>query len=643
MNMRKISIIPEPQEIILKQGQFVVDNRCKITVACSSKNLKENKFSAELLRDELKKIAGVDIPVKIKRRQVKNNRQAIFLTGRQVDCPWNTMKKASAITGEEEYLLEVTEKWVGIVSQHCRGLFYGVQTLFQLLQRTKTTVTIPGVQIHDYPALAIRGAHFDFRADTLCPNFECLRRAIKTLARYKINTILWEYEDKFPYQKHSRISSTTAFTPEQIADLLALARKYHLQSIPLLQSLGHVGYILQHQEYRHLREYQNNISQFCPLKPGSINLFKDLCSELLSWHQDTAYFHVGGDEAWLLGSCKDCKKIAKKKGVFNLYRDYMHKVFNFLHGQGKTPVIWGDMLVKHSDKIDTFPKNVVIMDWDYNATNPGDVSSVDLFLQHGYDIWTAPAARASSEGTISPNYKQRIPNIIALINKAAESRAKGVLTTSWAFRSVPFESAWYGVICSAEYSWAGNRVKRDEFEGKFARSFFGLSNTKIVEVIYLLSQEYEINFNKPYSPMSRNPHFVQEVIDPSRMRREVQRAWQILQGLKVKKNHLNLRYLFLAAEMKLYEAEEILLFQKVVNYLQRSKKGTTKTSEKEAIIEKLFRLWEQLAMLKRSVTETYGKDNMDIEVGRDVVMRYNKVERKINKYLKLLLGPLGMR
>jgi len=321
----------------------------------------------------------------------------------------------------------------------------------------------------------------------------------------------------------------------------------------------------------------------------------------------------------------------------------MDQVFNFLHRHGKTPIIWGDMLLKYSDQMDTFPKKVVVMDWNYNATDPKEVSSVDVFHQHGYDVWTAPAARASSEGTISPNYKQRIPNIMALVNKAMKSRARGTLATSWAFRNVPFESAWYGVICSAEYSWAGNRVKREEFERKFAQSFFGLSNTKIVEAIYLLSQEYRINFNKPYSPMSRNVHFVQEVIAPSRMRREVQRAWQILQEFKVKKNHLNFKYLQLAAEMKLYEAEEILLFQKVVNYLQRSKKGTTKTSEKEAIIERLFRLWEQLARLKRSVTETYTKDNMPLEVGRDVVMRYNQGERKINKYLNLLLGPIGMR
>jgi len=535
----EITIIPEPQEILLAQSSFIIDRKCLITVISSEDSYQDCQSSAELLQDELREVAKVDIPVKVKRSEAQNGCQVIFISRESSQISQNLLQRATKLKGEEEYLLEVSEKYVVILSRFSRGLFYGVQTLLQIMRKEGNRTIVSGLRIHDYPELAVRGVHFDFRMECLRPRFDYLKKAIKTLARYKINTILWEYEDKFPYEKHPTISSPVAFSKEEIKELLALARKYHIQVIPLLQSLGHVDYILQHAEYAHLREDKNNISQYCPLKPDSFNLFKELCTELLPFHKDTPYFHAGADEARLLGRCPKCKKRTKKEGEFALYRDYMNKVFEFLQQQGKIPLIWGDMLLNTKANIDTFPKRVQIMDWDYEVTESQKITSVDFLQKHGFKVWVAPSTRSGISGHIFPCYRLHIPNITAMIEKAIGSKAVGVMTTSWACFNIPFETTWYGLIYTAERSWAGDKITKTQFDQKFCRDFYGLKTTDIIEAIYLIGHRIKKLYELAVNEMSDDFGPEVEIIDPPRVKADAQRSRQILANLKVQKNDLN--------------------------------------------------------------------------------------------------------
>ena len=119
------------------------------------------------------------------------------------------------------------------------------------------------------------------------PKFEWFIEAIKELAQYKINTILLEYEDKFPYKKHDIINHSLAFDKKQLRKLIETAEENYIQIIPLLQCFGHVDYILKHSEYANMRERQHDSYQYCPSNPETFKLFQELAEQIMPFHKNS--------------------------------------------------------------------------------------------------------------------------------------------------------------------------------------------------------------------------------------------------------------------------------------------------------------------------------------------------------------------
>ena len=89
------------------------------------------------------------------------------------------------------------------------------------------------------------------------PKLNYLKEVIKTLSEYKINTLVIEYGDKFAYEKHPALNHKESFSKDEIRELIDFANRHYIEIIPLLQSLGHLDYLLVHKEYVHLKESKN--------------------------------------------------------------------------------------------------------------------------------------------------------------------------------------------------------------------------------------------------------------------------------------------------------------------------------------------------------------------------------------------------
>ena len=88
----------------------------------------------------------------------------------------------------------------------------------------------------------------------------------RQLARYKINAAVFEMEDKFPFSKHPILSAPGAMTREQVRQLTQTAKRYYIEVIPLVQTLGHTAFINKHAEFSGLREVPMSNWQLRPLK-----------------------------------------------------------------------------------------------------------------------------------------------------------------------------------------------------------------------------------------------------------------------------------------------------------------------------------------------------------------------------------------
>ena len=243
------------------------------------------------------------------------------------------------------------------------GFTYAIRRLEQIMNAGR----VPRGRIRDCPSLRVRGFHVNFSALRHMGFKEALN-VLESMARRNLNTVLFEYGDRYPYGRHQTICAGDALGRDQLQDLLAHARVLGIEPIPLHQCLGHVDFILRHDEYAHLREEEERRDQWCPLKPESFGLFRECVDDMIDAHPDIRYFHLGGDEARRLGHCPECAKVAEKHGVGRLYLDFVVRAIEYIKAQGLIPIIWDDMLCRHTEVLDEVPRYAVIMYWEYWTT-----------------------------------------------------------------------------------------------------------------------------------------------------------------------------------------------------------------------------------------------------------------------------------
>ncbi len=268
----------------------------------------------------------------------------------------------------EGYVLQITPEALAIVARQPAGLYYGLQTLYQLIEdAADEALALPAVRITDWPDLALRGIHLDLKG-VMAP-LAYWEEVIATLARYKLNTVLIEYEDKFPYSRYPEIVGPGALSPEEVRTLIEQARAHCIEVIPLVQCLGHVEYVLRHERFAHLRE-DGELSQYCPLEPEAVEVFRMMADEVIAAHPDSRYFHLGADETWVLGQCPRCREAVARKGKLALYMDYVIPAIEHVRSQGKIPIIWDDMVWRtpQPEKVSQLPPDTVMCDWFYRIT-----------------------------------------------------------------------------------------------------------------------------------------------------------------------------------------------------------------------------------------------------------------------------------
>jgi N-acetyl-beta-hexosaminidase len=151
------------------------------------------------------------------------------------------------------------------------GLFYGIQTLSQLLEDSQDQqIEIPACRITDYPEIAYRAVHLDLKHHIDAGHY--YYSMIDRLASIKINAIIIEFEDKLRYRKAPLVGAPNAISIEEFAALSKYARDRHIEISPLVQGLGHASFILKHDEYKSLRDDPESDWVFDPLNPATYDL-----------------------------------------------------------------------------------------------------------------------------------------------------------------------------------------------------------------------------------------------------------------------------------------------------------------------------------------------------------------------------------
>lgn len=274
----------------------------------------------------------------------------------------------------------------------------------------------------------VRGFHIDLRIQVM--TLPALKNFAKELSNFGINTLIMEWEASYPYEKHGTISNKYAYSRLEVQEFVNYCDNLGIDVIPLQQCFGHVEYILRNERYSALKEDKKDISQVCPLKTQADSLlFSDLFADIISLHP-SKYFHIGGDETYLLGHCPQCSQKAAKEGKSKLFVDYMKMMCNILVRMGKQPVMWADILLKHPEAALGLPKETIFIDWNYGwKTNHfGDISNLQ---KKGFIFWGSPAIRSHPDNWYVTCWEKHFNNQHDFIPYARTADYQGMVMTSW--------------------------------------------------------------------------------------------------------------------------------------------------------------------------------------------------------------------
>ena len=275
--------------------------------------------------------------------------------------------------------------------------------------------------------------HVDLRVQIMpMPTLKALAKEISALG---FNTLIMEWEATYPYKQHSIISNRYAYSREEVTEFINYSESLGLDVIPLQQSLGHAEYILMHERYAYLRADKRNLSQIDPTRlDAAREFFTELYNDMLSTHQ-SQYVHIGGDETRIL-DCKRCQEAwgedGEELGKSKLYVEYMTMIAEIVIAQGKTPLLWADMILAHPDAIANMPKNVIYIDWNYGwefdrfGENPRT-----LIKKHGLKFWGASSIRSSPDDYHVTSWRKHMKNQAVYVSYARESGFEGMVLTSW--------------------------------------------------------------------------------------------------------------------------------------------------------------------------------------------------------------------
>lgn len=278
---------------------------------------------------------------------------------------------------DEGYQLEIDEAGVRLTAKTETGLFYGKQTLLQLL----TPNGLPYVKINDHPRFPYRGLHLDVSRHFF--NKEEVKKLMNVMSYYKLNTLHLHLTDaggwRLQIDKYPKLTQEGAFrtqsdwrewwdngkdrqylkegtegayggyyTKDDIRDMLAYAAEKHITIIPEIEFPAHSDEVFVAYPELCCAGKSHTSGDFCIGNPKTFEFMENVLTEVIELFP-SEYIHIGGDEAgkntWK--TCPKCLALMKKEKLANVdeLQSYMiRKAEEFLNSKGRRLIGWDEIL-----------------------------------------------------------------------------------------------------------------------------------------------------------------------------------------------------------------------------------------------------------------------------------------------------------
>jgi hypothetical protein len=482
-----LKLIPQPKEVQLHDGSFRVKATTRILVEFGHQA--EDRIAAETLAEEIHDRSGLKISITGEKADAKQEHSTIVLARLQDQRVKEFLEakglKADSI-GDQGYLLFSDKTHLIVAANTGQGLFYGVQTLRQLLHEDGGRLICPAVSIRDWPSMEWRGVQDDISRGPI-PTEDFMKRQIRTLAAYKVNLFALYMEHVFDFSSQPLVSPReAALTPQEIKALVVYAKNLYVTILPEQQTFGHLHHMLKYEIYADVAERPHG-HVLTPTKERSYELIKAMYADLVPLFPGP-FLHVGGDETFELGHGQTAAR-ANEVGLGRVYLEHIQKVSDILEPYHKQLMFWGDIAVKYPQLLSILPKDMIAVPWDYDA-KPSYERIIKPYRDAGLRVVVAPGANNWNQ--VWPDLDVAFVNIRNFVRDGQQLGAMGMLNTMWNDDGESiYGMAWPALVFGAAAGWQAGESDIDRFKNDYDWAFYRNDGATFRDVLENLDRGHQ--------------------------------------------------------------------------------------------------------------------------------------------------------
>jgi hexosaminidase len=391
---------------------------------------------------------------------------------------------------------------VDIIGQTAAGVFYGAQTLKQLVESSSSGPHIWSATIRDWPAMKYRGEHDDLSRGPF-PTLAFQKHQLEVFAAHKVNLYSPYFESNLEYSADPLAAPPGgALTRDEAKELVAFATPLHIMIVPEQEAFGHVHHVLQFEKYADVAETPHG-NVIAPGQPASLPLIKSWFTQIAA-DFPSPFLHIGADETGDLGLGRSQSDV-NKRGLGPVYADFLSSIHTALAPLHRRLIFWGDIGDSDPSAIPGIPKDMIAVPWVYGHKDSYD-NDILPFKKQGLETWVAPGD--SNWRQVYPVEKTALDNISGFIAAGQRLGSTGELTTIWNDDGEGlYNQDWFGTLFGAAAGWQSGKIDAAPYEASFGPSFYGDTtgriNQAMAEIIAaedLIDVSDETFWLDPWSP-----------------------------------------------------------------------------------------------------------------------------------------------
>ena len=485
-----ISVIPQPQLIEAFEGLFTIDKNTKIQYQGELKNV------AIALSEQLNtKNAVAEF-----KGETENQIVLSIIENEKLE--------------KEGYELTIDKNGIKIEGD-AAGVFYGVQTLTQLVAEADSKIVVPYVHIIDNPRFEWRGMHLDVSRHFF--NKEFVKDYIDILAKHKLNVFHWHLTDdqgwRIAIDKYPKLTEVAAwrrgdgkapweydingveegkpkyggfYTKDDIREVVAYAKERFVTVVPEIELPGHTWSVLHAYPNLsctgkdwHRGKVWSFSDPFCAGNEETFAFLENVLTEVIDLFP-SAYIHIGGDETqktrWeACAKCQGRMKAENLKDEEELQSYFIKRIEKFVTSKGRKIIGWDEILEGG------LAPEATVMSWR------GEEGGIEAAKQN-HDVIMTPSSKLYfnkaqndpvSEGIGHPqvldlqtvyNYNP-VPATLSIDQKKHIKGVQACLWTEYVFtEEIAIERLFPRLLALSEIAWVADESKDwNHFQGKLTK------------------------------------------------------------------------------------------------------------------------------------------------------------------------------